>query len=141
MVVKKAKPTKAVKAKTKAEADGKKKKKKIKEKVPPKPDPLRPSIIMRSIAETLQNCCIDGEFDLPSMLTRTLDKSDPKFRLGLHRETYIPVTTNVSFYDKGSERAMQIFDNQATVVSPALIGEGIPRREKEFNPPFCKEHK
>lgn len=140
MAVKKVKPKKAVKAKTKAEAKGKERQKKIQEKPKAKPDPLRPSIIMRSIAETLQNCALDGEFDLPSILTRQLEKSHPDFSLGLHREYYIPVLSNPPFYPKTSDRAMQIFMNQATVVSPAIIGEGISRREKEFDPPLCKEH-
>lgn len=125
---------------SKAEAKGKERKKKIQEKPKPKPDPLRPSIIMQSIAETLQNVCIEGEFDLPSMLVRQLDKSHPDYNLGLHRKYYIPITTNVSYFDKTSEHAMQIFLNQATVISPALIGEGIPRREKEFDLPLCKDH-
>lgn len=135
--VKKAKP----KAMTKAEAKGRARQKKIKEKPKAKPDPLRPSIIVRSIAETLQNVCVDGEFDLPSILTRQLEKSHPDYHLGLHREYYIPITTNVSYYDKNSERAMQIFLNQAGLIAPALMSEGIPRREKELDSPFCREHR
>lgn len=112
-----------------------------KEKQQPKPpNPLRSSIIVRSIAETLQNTTLgDGEFDLPSILMRTLDKNDPKYSLGLHREPYIPMVYNASFYGKTSERAMMIFMNQATVVAPAIIGEGIPRKLKELDPPLCKD--
>lgn len=133
------KPKKAV-----AKAKSKEKKPKGKAKVEVKPkklDPLRASIFYRSIAETLQHIAFEGEFDLPTMLTRHLDKSHPDYPLGLHRAYYMPIATTARFYPKNSERALILFNNQASIILPAIMGEGIPLKLKEYDPPFCKKHR
>lgn len=121
----KKKPVKAIKSS-----------KPIKAKKPPKPPSLR-KIIYNSIAETLQ-ANSEGEFDLPSILTRYNEKSHPKHKMGLHREFYIPVGTRVPFYPPTGERAFILFQNQAGIVLNAF-GEGILIKDKEFNLPLCED--
>lgn len=129
MKPKKAKPVKAVKAVQKAA-------KKVKEKKPKPPSLGR--LVFDSIMDTLENTVLsDGEFDLPSILTRQLDKSHPDFKLGLHREYYIP-TYNPPYYLKGQSRIKDLFNNQATIILPAIMGEGIKLKKEELDYPMCK---
>lgn len=113
-------------------------KNKVKVERQPKPK-VTAKQIHEIIAETLQ-ANSEGEFDVPSVMVRYLDKSHPKHKLGLHREYYLPAGANIPFYPPTSSRAMDLFRNQASMVLPALIGEGVTVREKEFDPPFCDEH-
>lgn len=127
-----AKVKKAVKKFVKAAKPEKKKK------VKPKPK-ITARQVYEIIAETLQ-ANSEGEFDLPSMMTRYLDKSDPRSKLGLHREYYIP-PGNIPFYSNTSEKAMTLYRNQASTILPALAGEGIKLRIKKFDLPLCEEHR
>lgn len=136
MAVKKAKPKKAI-----AKDKPKKEKKGKQEPKPKKLDPLRASIFYRSIAETLQNTAFEGEFDLPTMLMRHLDKSHPDYSLGLHRAYYLPVATTPPFYPKNTSRGMMIFNNQSSLLLSAIMGEGIPLKLHEYDPPACKKHR
>lgn len=89
------------------------------------------------IAETLQHNS-DGEFDLPAFLVQYLDRSHPKFALGLHREFYVPINSVAHFYPKDTKKAEEIYHNQASIVMGAF-GEGIKVREKRFDLPLCSE--
>lgn len=95
------------------------------------------SILVQTIAETLQ-ANSDGEFELPSVLMRYTDKSHPKYRLGLHREMYVP-STRVSFYPPKDQRAKEIFKFQAAMVAEAIVSEGFPVKNKKFNLSFCED--
>lgn len=127
------KPVKAVKKAVKAKSKVKK------EKAPPKPK-VTAKQIYEIVSETLQHNS-SGEFDLPSILVRYLDKSDPRSKLGLHREYYVPVGKSAPFHLPDTPQAEMIFKNQASQILQAMLGEGVPVREKRFDPPFCKEHK
>lgn len=141
-MVKKARPVKVTKA-TKAvkvikATKAKKPKKKAEQK--PKPIPIG-RLVYNSIVDTLEhNVLAGGEFDLPTILTRYLDKSHPKYNLGLHREYYLPLTGNAHFYRKGDSALRSILETQAGIIIMA-IGEGIPVRKHEFDLPLCEEHK
>lgn len=129
-----AKVKKAVVTKAK-KVNGKNKKKKVAK-------PLKPKITARQIyeiiAETLQ-ANSDGEFDVPSMIVRYLDKSHPKAKYGLHREFYIPALRELRFYPNTSTQAMTVYHNQASQVLPAF-SEGVRVREVDLEPPTCSEH-
>lgn len=95
------------------------------------------TIITNIIAETIQ-ANSDGEFDLPSSLVRYIDKSHPRFKYGLHRESYVPAGKSVPYYSSDDPRGMQICRFFAGVVSGAL-GEGIPVKNHKFSPPLCND--
>jgi hypothetical protein len=113
---------------------GKAKPKKVKKQKPK----ITGKQIYEIVAETLQHNS-DGEFDLPSVMVRYLDRSHPRHRLGLHREYYIPAR-DIKYYPPSSEFANTIFHNQASMILPAIVGEGYPITEKEYDPPFCSKH-
>lgn len=117
---------------------GKKSRKPVKAKKPPKPLSLK-RIIYNSIAETLQ-ANSDGEFDLPSILTKYNEKSHPKYKLGLHREFYTPAESRIPFYSPNSEKAFTLFQNQASIILGAF-DEGIIVKDKKFKPPLCESCK
>lgn len=115
----------------------------------PKPTPTLPKAkkaakrlssrdIVSIMADTLQNDSLGGEFDLPSVLRRYLDKSDPRSKWGLHREFYIPFN-RIPFHDANSEVARQIYEFQAFISSSALLTDGIPIKEQDIQMRMCKD--
>lgn len=139
MAVKKAlkkaqrRPTKPVKAKkvVKATVPPVKKKKK-------KETPLV-HLIYKSVIETLEhNSLGGGEYDLPSILTRVLDHSDPRYKLGLHREYYIPITGTAPYNRVGEPGLRTMLSNQAGLVIPAF-SEGIKvKKIDDPDLPLCE---
>lgn len=95
-------------------------------------------LVFNSIAETLQ-ANSPGEFDLPSILTRYNEKSHPKHKLGLHREFYISSAINPKFHESDTMAAKTLFQNQASIIASAILGEGIPIKDKVFDLPLCKD--
>jgi hypothetical protein len=141
MAVKKAfkkahgRPTKATKARkaVKATVPPVKKKKK-------KETPLAYTIY-KSIIETLEhNSLGGGEYDLPSILTRVLDRSDPRYKLGLHREYYIPISGTAPYNRVGESGLRTMLSNQAGLVLPAF-GEGIKVKKVDPDLPLCEDCK
>lgn len=123
-MVKKAKPVKKAKQKIKKASAPEK------EKLP------KARKLVGIVAGTLE-ANSDGEFDLPSMLTRYL--SGPKASIGLHREYYLPVVSRVPYYPSGSERAMMIYRRQAAEVINEIVTGGFAITSHEFDLPFCEE--
>jgi hypothetical protein len=97
-------------------------------------------IIFKSIIETLEhNSLGGGEYDLPSILTRVTEKGDPRYKLGLHREYYIPINGRVPYHRVGEPGIRTMLGHQAGLTMPAF-GEGIKvSKTDDPNLPLCRE--
>lgn len=133
-------PTKAVKRASNKPIKAAKPVKATKSPEKKKRKPSLGHMIYNTMIETLEfNSLGGGDFNLPSILTRYLDKNDPRHQLGLHREYYIPIYGTAPFYRVGEERLRMMLGNQAGLVMPAF-SEGFEIKQiDDPDVPLCDD--